>query len=83
MSNAWRVFQTFYEKRVLQQHAPAEFAWIDMMQGALLELAGFVSGPLYDRSYVRSLVFVGTLLTVGGNRSRQLRGAVLLRVPIT
>lgn len=66
LSNAFGVFQAFYEEQVLEQHAPADIAWIGTTQGALLELVGFVSGPLYDRGYVCSLVFVGALLTVGG-----------------
>lgn len=42
----------------------ADIAWIGTMQRALLQLGVFVSGPLYDGGYVRSLSNASTLRTV-------------------
>lgn len=60
------VFQTYYETGALFTASSDNIAWIGSLQGFFLLLVGFVSGPLYDRGYLRTLLVSGTFLTVFG-----------------
>lgn len=60
------VFQTYYETGALFTSSSDNIAWIGSLQGFFLLLVGFISGPLYDRGYLRALLISGTFLTVFG-----------------
>jgi MFS family permease len=58
-------YQSYYE-RTLTDVPTDTIAWIGTVEGVLLILGGVVTGPIYDRGYIRSLLYVGTILTVFG-----------------
>ena len=60
------VFQEYYSHEFLRDYSPSTIAWIGTVQGFLLFGAGSLSGPLFDRGYLRELLIAGTaLVTVG------------------
>jgi MFS family permease len=60
------VFQEFYAQNYLKDYSPSDISWIGTIQGFLLFGAGSLSGPLFDRGYLRELVIAGaSLITVG------------------
>src|SRR4051794_9486812 len=58
--NAFGVFQTYYEKRGLSD--PSAISWIGSIQAFLLLFCGVISGPLFDKGYMKSLIATGTAL---------------------
>ncbi|TLD26912.1 hypothetical protein PspLS_04806 [Pyricularia sp. CBS 133598] len=64
--NAFGVYQTYYETNMLSSVSSSSISWIGSVQGALLMMVSFVSGPLYDAGYFRHLIFVGLGLVVLG-----------------
>lgn len=60
------VFQTHYETVLLASESSSSISWIGSIQGCLLFLVSVVTGRLYDAGYLRTLVFVGTVLIVLG-----------------
>lgn len=64
--NTFGVYQTFYESGVLFEASSSKIAWIGAIQGFLLLLIGFLTGPLFDRGYFRQLILVGSLSIVFG-----------------
>lgn len=66
LSNSFGVFQSYYEHNTLSSHSSSEISWIGTTQGFLLSIIGIISGPLYDRGYIRHLMYTGTLLNVIG-----------------
>ncbi|PQE07031.1 riboflavin transporter MCH5 protein [Rutstroemia sp. NJR-2017a BBW] len=41
-------------------------AWVGTLQGVILILGGIVTGPIFDRGYIRELLIIGTIITVLG-----------------
>ncbi|KAI0888383.1 major facilitator superfamily domain-containing protein [Annulohypoxylon maeteangense] len=66
LSNSFGVFQSYYEHNTLSSHSSSDISWIGTTQGFLLSLIGIISGPLYDRGYIRYLMYIGSLLNVAG-----------------
>ncbi|KAI1766904.1 MFS general substrate transporter [Hypoxylon sp. FL1150] len=66
LGNSWGVYQSYYESNLLDSYSSSTISWIGTMQGFLLSLVGFFSGPLYDKGYVRSLFYIGSVLNVVG-----------------
>jgi len=64
--NTFGVFQTYYESALLESHNASEISWIGTFQAFLLVAFSLVAGPIFDRGHFRSLVIVGTFLTVFG-----------------
>ena len=64
--NTFGVFQTYYESGALFTQTSSNIAWIGAIQTYLLLTVGFLSGPIYDRGYLRTLVAVGSFLIVLG-----------------
>ncbi|KAI0950722.1 hypothetical protein AcW1_007958 [Taiwanofungus camphoratus] len=64
--NTFGAFQTFYEEDLLSTNSPSSIAWVGSIQGFLLLLIGVLTGPLFDMGYFKSLLAVGTFLTVFG-----------------
>ncbi|KAI0178748.1 MFS general substrate transporter [Hypoxylon sp. FL1284] len=66
VSNSFGVFQSYYQSNLLDSYWPSTISWIGTTQGFLLDVVSFVSGPLYDKGYVRYLFCVGGALNVIG-----------------
>ncbi|OTB14270.1 hypothetical protein K445DRAFT_75850 [Daldinia sp. EC12] len=66
MMNAYGVFQTFYQLDRLRSYDSTTIAWIGSTQGFLLFLVSIIAGPIFDRGYFRSLLWVGSALIVIG-----------------
>ena len=64
--NMYGVFQTYYTSELLQHESQSKIAWIGSLQSGLLTIVCFFVGPIYDAGYSTVLVWVGTVLTVGG-----------------
>lgn len=59
------VFQTYYV-RTFPDLSPSTISWIGSIQLCVEILLGTIVGPLYDYGYLRSLVVVGSFLSVLG-----------------
>ncbi|OAP60787.1 hypothetical protein AYL99_05789 [Fonsecaea erecta] len=59
-------YQAFYQKDLLASHPPSVISWIGTVQVALMGLTGIVSGALYDRGFIRTLLVVGGSLVIFG-----------------
>lgn len=59
------VFQTYYV-RTFPNLSPSTISWIGSIQLCIEILLGTVVGPVYDYGYLRSLVVVGSFLSVLG-----------------
>ncbi|KAH6659097.1 major facilitator superfamily domain-containing protein [Truncatella angustata] len=64
--NAFGVFQTYYQNELLTEMSPSAISWIGSIQSFLLLSVGVLSGPLYDKGYLRSLLLAGSVLIVIG-----------------
>ncbi|KAI1424869.1 monocarboxylate permease [Xylaria sp. FL1777] len=64
--SSFGVFQSYYESGVLFKASSSNISWIGSVQNFLLQLLGIIAGPIYDRGYLRQLLFTGSLLVVLG-----------------
>jgi len=64
--SAYGSYQSYYESELLASTASEAIAWVGTVDGVLLIMGGILSGPIYDRGYVRELMLLGTFLTVFG-----------------
>ena len=64
--NSFGAYQTYYETSLLKSSTSSAISWIGTVQAFLLILTGVLSGPLYDRGYIRSLTIAGTVLLFFG-----------------
>lgn len=64
--NAFGVFQTFYELDLLASKSPSVISWIGSTQAFLMFILSAVVGPIVDAGHLKSLLGVGSLLTVLG-----------------
>ena len=60
------VYQTYYQSAFLNHQTESNISWIGSIQGFLLMSVSIVAGPIYDAGYTRTLLFIGTSLTVVG-----------------
>ncbi|KAH0837035.1 hypothetical protein AYO21_08838 [Fonsecaea monophora] len=71
-ANVWGIvstfgaFQAFFIRDLLANESASAISWIGSVQAFLVVFTGVFGGPLFDRGYLRSLVFVGCFLTVFG-----------------
>lgn len=65
--NTFGIFQTYYESGELFQTTSSNISWIGAVQAFLVLLGGLVSGPLYDRGYLRALISAGAFAAVFGH----------------
>ncbi|ORY63260.1 uncharacterized protein BCR38DRAFT_293898, partial [Pseudomassariella vexata] len=66
MISSFGVFQTYYESGEIFQRSSADICWIGSTQSFLLQLTGLIAGPVYDRGYLRTLLFTGSFMIVFG-----------------
>lgn len=59
------VYQIYYTSSLTSSLASA-ISWIGSVQAFLLFLVGTFLGPIYDSGYVRTLLLIGSFLTVFG-----------------
>jgi MFS family permease len=64
--NTFGVFQTYYETGQLFVETSSNIAWVGSVQSFFVLVAGLISGPLYDRGYLRVLITSGAFLVVFG-----------------
>ncbi|KAI4166924.1 MAG: hypothetical protein LQ343_007627 [Gyalolechia ehrenbergii] len=65
--NAFGVFQTYYESGELFTNSSFDISWIGSIQSFMLLAVGVFAGPVYDRGYLRTLLFVGSFGVVFGH----------------
>jgi MFS family permease len=65
--NAFGVFQTYYESGALFVKSSSDISWIGAVQAYMVLIVGFISGPIYDRGYLRTLLLVGSFGIVFGH----------------
>ncbi|KAK2747537.1 hypothetical protein FQN57_002030 [Myotisia sp. PD_48] len=56
------VFQTYYQREILQNESPSTISWIGSTQACLLLFIGTLTGPLFDAGYTRQLLIAGWLM---------------------
>ncbi|KAF2133619.1 MFS general substrate transporter [Dothidotthia symphoricarpi CBS 119687] len=72
MFNSWGILNTFgsyqayYETDMLASTSPSAISWVGSIQAFLLLVVGALTGPLFDRGYLRALIFGGTVLLLIG-----------------
>ncbi|KAF2709572.1 MFS general substrate transporter [Pleomassaria siparia CBS 279.74] len=59
-------FQAYYKSDLLASSNPSAISWIGTVQAWLLIMVGVLSGPLFDRGYFRSMLYLGNFLVVFG-----------------
>lgn len=65
--NTFGIYQTYYESGDLFIENASNISWIGAIQAYCVLLVGFLSGPIYDRGYFRSLLVVGSFGVVFGH----------------
>lgn len=66
MLNVFGVYQTYYQNDFFRDISPSAISWIGSIQSCLLLLVGVITGPLYDKGYLRSTLVLGSFLVVAG-----------------
>ena len=65
--NSFGVYQTYYETVLLaHSNTSSQISWIGSIQAFLLVVIGVVTGPIFDKGYLRPLLLVGSFLTFFG-----------------
>ncbi|PGH17426.1 hypothetical protein AJ80_04796 [Polytolypa hystricis UAMH7299] len=64
--SAYGSYQKYYETTLLSSTPSTTIAWVGTLQGVILILGGVVTGPIFDRGYIRELLIIGTIITVLG-----------------
>jgi len=65
--NTFGIYQTYYESGALFIESSSNISWIGAVQAYCVLLVGFLSGPIYDRGYFRTLLAVGSFGIVFGH----------------
>jgi len=65
--NTFGVYQTYYESGQLFTAVSSDISWIGSIQSFCVLLIGCVTGPIYDRGYLRHLLLVGSFMVVFGH----------------
>ncbi|GFF91460.1 riboflavin transporter MCH5 [Aspergillus udagawae] len=64
--SAYGSYESFYETTLLSSTPSTTISWVGTLQGVILILGGVVTGPIFDRGYIRELLVIGTVTTVLG-----------------
>lgn len=62
--NTFGAFQTYYDSAL--SSTPSAISWIGSIQGFLLLIIGVLTGPIFDMGFFRTLIAVGSFMTVFG-----------------
>ncbi len=66
LTNAFGVFQTFYQTEILKNNTASQISWVGSVQSFLLIAIGVLTGPAYDAGYFKALIWTGSFLVVFG-----------------
>ncbi|OZJ03099.1 hypothetical protein BZG36_03361 [Bifiguratus adelaidae] len=66
LTNAWGVFQTYYEEKLLTQYDPSTIAWIGSFQLFGMFAGAGLAGPVFDRHGARHLMMWSSLAYIIG-----------------
>lgn len=61
------VYQTYYESGAQWSASSSDISWIGSIQALMVLVTGSVSGPIFDRGYLRTLLVVGSFGIVFGH----------------
>jgi MFS family permease len=64
--NTFAFFQIYYETGALFVESSSNISWIGSIQAFLVMLVGLLSGPIFDRGYLRTLLLTGSFCIVFG-----------------
>ena len=59
-------FQDYYQRHLLADYSPSAISWIGTVNATFLISTGVLTGPLFDRGYVRPLMLLGATMVVFG-----------------
>ncbi|KAK8017824.1 hypothetical protein PG993_014150 [Apiospora rasikravindrae] len=59
-------YQNYYETVLLRDMSTNAISWVGTIGAILLIFGGSLTGPIYDRGWIRELLIVGSVLTVFG-----------------
>lgn len=59
-------FQDFYQRDLLSEYSPSAISWIGTVSATFLISVGVLTGPLFDRGYVRHIMVLGSFMVVFG-----------------
>ncbi|XXH02848.1 hypothetical protein Hte_009236 [Hypoxylon texense] len=71
--NTWGIvitfgdYQAFYESGRLFTQTSSNISWIGSIQALLVFVMGAVVGPVYDRGYLKVILFIGSFFVVFGH----------------
>lgn len=65
--NTFGVYQTYYESGQLFAASSSDISWIGSVQAFCVLIIGSVTGPAFDRGYLRMLLLVGSFGVVFGH----------------
>lgn len=65
--NTFGVYQTYYESGELFAASSSDISWIGSVQAFCVLIVGFITGPAFDRGYLRTLLLVGSFGVVFGH----------------
>lgn len=63
---AYGSYVSYYQSSLLAGYSSTDIAWPGTLQAVLIIAVGVLTGPLFDRGYIRSLLLVGSFLVVFG-----------------
>ncbi|KAM3074808.1 hypothetical protein ACMFMG_008222 [Clarireedia jacksonii] len=64
--SAYGSYEKYYETTMLTTTSSTTISWVGTLQGVILILGGIITGPIFDRGYIRELLIIGTIVTVLG-----------------
>ncbi|KAL2800525.1 putative monocarboxylate permease [Aspergillus keveii] len=64
--SAYGSYEKYYETTMLSSTPSTSIAWVGTLESVILILGGIVTGPIFDRGFIRELLVIGTIITVLG-----------------
>ncbi|KAL5319882.1 hypothetical protein ACEPPN_012940 [Leptodophora sp. 'Broadleaf-Isolate-01'] len=64
--SVYGTYQSYYETTLLPGSSSNAISWVGTISVILLIMGGVLTGPIYDRGYVRELLLTGSILTIFG-----------------
>lgn len=74
--NSFGAYQVFYEADLLSHKTTSSISLIGTTEGFLLGTIGVVTGPIFDRGHLHTLILLGSSLIVFGMMMLSLAGFV-------
>ena len=66
VANSFSVFQAYYESSGMLTASSSNISWIGSIQSFLIQFAGLLTGPIFDRGHIRGLILTGgSCITIG------------------